>query len=120
MNLSALRKTLTDLFDDSSVNVYWYVPAALIAPAVIVIPSEPYVEVLSIGKNKYKANFDLTFAVGMQDNQAALDNIENLIFSAIAALPVGWTYSAASQPIPQSLGQVDVLVSKISVSIIQS
>lgn len=120
MNLSELRKTLTDLFDTTEVNVYWYVPAALIAPAVIVVPSEPYIEVLSIGKNKYKANFDLTFAVGMQDNQAALDNIENLIFSAIAALPVGWTYSAASQPIPQSLGQADFLVSKISVSFIQS
>lgn len=120
MNLSALRKTLTDLFDPTTVNVYWFVPAALIAPAVIVVPSDPYIEVLSIGRNKYKATFDLTFAVGMQDNQAALDNIENLIFDAIALLPVGWTYSNASQPIPQSLGQVDVLVSKITVSFIQS
>lgn len=120
MNLSELRKTLTGLFDDTSVNVYWYVPAALIAPAVVVVPSDPYIEVLSIGRNKYKANFELTFAVGMQDNQAALDNIENLIFTAIGLLPVGWTYSTASQPIPQNLGQADFLVSKISVSFIQS
>lgn len=120
MNLSELRKTLTGLFDNTSVNVYWYVPTVLIAPAVVVVPSEPYVEILSIGKNKFRANFDLTFAVGMQDNQAALDNIENLIFSAIATLPVGWTYSTASQPLPQDLGQVDVLVSKITVSFIQS
>jgi len=119
VNLSEIRKSLTDLFDTTEVNVYWYVPAALIAPAVIVVPSDPYIEVLAIGKNKFKANFDLTFAVGMQDNQAALDNIENLIFKAIAALPVGWTYSTASAPIPQDLGQVDVLVSKISVSTIQ-
>lgn len=118
MNLSTLRQDIADTLSGLSANVYAYVPKAISAPAVVVFPDTNYVEPLSIGSGKYRVRFRVTFAVNMSDNQAALDNLETLLFDAYAALPNHWQAGTASNPQPVNLGQADLLACDLTLTVI--
>lgn len=116
MNLTALRQEIADSLSEVTANIYFYPPASIIPPAVIVVPdSGTYIEPISIGAGKYRVSFRLTCAVTLRDNQSALDLIESLIFGVYSALPSGFIALDASSPSILNLGQSELLTSEITV-----
>lgn len=98
----ALKTALAGV--DSVASVYTSFPATAILPFVAMIPATPYLEPLTIGSGvKVRVNLALTLAVEPYDNEAALDNIEKLAVSVLAALPVGYTVGDVSNPMPMVL-----------------
>lgn len=116
MNLTSVRQEIADSLSSEVANIYFFPPATIITPAVIVVPdSGIYIEPLSIGARKYKARFRLTICVAMRDNQSALENIENLIFGVYESLPNGYIVLDATSPSIVNLGQADILTSEVTV-----
>lgn len=118
MNLAEIREDLATLLSGLNANVYFFPPEVVMTPAAIVLPDTPYIEPLSIGANKYRIKFRLTFAVAMTSNQAALNAIEDLVFAAYNALPVGYILGEVSDPRPVNLGQSDLLSAEMMVEVI--
>ena len=116
MNLTSLRQEIADSLSSETANIYFYPPATLVPPAVIVVPdSGTYIEPISIGAGKYRVRFRLTCAVALRDNQSALELIETLIFGVYQSLPSGYVVLDASSPAILNLGQSELLTSEITV-----
>jgi hypothetical protein len=118
MNLATVREDLADLLAGLSANVYYFPPEVVMSPAVVIVPDSPYVQPLAISRSKYRARFRLTFAVAMTNNQAALNTLENLIFAAYAALPIGYTVFDTTDVRPTNLGQSDLLTAEMVVEVV--
>lgn len=118
MNLAEVRQDLADLLSGANAAVYINPPEVPIVPAIIIVPGEPYIEPVLIGTGRYKITFKLTFAVAMTNNQAALNNIEELIFYAYGVLPIGYIVKETSAPSPVNLGNTDLLTSDITIETI--
>lgn len=118
MNLAVVREDLGNLLGNLNANVYYFPPEIVMTPATIILPDNPYVTPLSIGTNKYRIKFRLTFAVAMTSNQAALNALEDLVFAAYDALPVGYILGEVSDPRPVNLGQADLLSCEMLVEVI--
>lgn len=118
MSLVTVREDLANLLSGMNANVYFFPPEVVMTPAAIVIPDTPYITPLSIGTGKYRVKFRLTFAVAMTSNQAALNTLEDLIFAAYDALPVGYILGEVSDPRPVNLGQADLLAAEMLVEVI--
>lgn len=118
MSLATVREDLAGLLSGLNANVYFFPPEVVMTPAVIVIPDTSYITPLSIGTGKYRVKFRLTFAVAMTSNQAALNTLEDLIFAAFDALPVGYILGEVSDPRPVNLGQSDLLAAEMMVEVI--
>lgn len=117
MNLSETRAALAEALAPVSAVIYPYPPAVVLAPSVTVVPAEPYIEPMALGTSRYRARFQVTAAVNMNDNQAALDNLETLLFAIYAALPSGWTIGDSAKPSVLDLGQSKLLSSDLVVEI---
>lgn len=115
MNLSALRSELATALAPINATVYPYPPKALPTPSVSVIPGSPYISPVNLGTDKYRAKFQVTAAVATMDNEAALDNLETLIFGIYSNLPTGWVVSETTQPNLIDLGQSVVLTAEVNV-----
>lgn len=109
MNLADVRQEVADLLDGVSANVYFFPPEVPMLPAIIIVPADDYITPITLGTNRYKVRFKLTFAVAMTNNQASLNTIEDLIFYAYEALPVSFMVGAVTNPQPVNLGQTDLL-----------
>lgn len=117
MNLSSVRETIATALAEVNATIYAYPPKAVPTPSVSVVPDTPYVEPINLGANRYRANFRIIAAVGTMDNEAALDNLESLIFAIYQALPTGWVVSETTTT-PLDLGQSVVLTAEVRASII--
>lgn len=115
MNLSALRSELATALAPISATVYAYPPKALPTPSVSIIPGSPYIAPVNLGTDKYRAKFQVTAAVATMDNEAALENLETLIFGIYSNLPTGWVVSETTQPNLIDLGQSVVLTAEVNV-----
>lgn len=116
--LSAVRNPLKTAIANVAANVYDSVPEAPIVPFAVIVPNVPYMETRLIGKDtiKLQLNFVMTLGVAMYDNQAALDNIEQLVISVLAAIPSGYEVGDVSNPIPIEVGASLVLACEIQLS----
>ncbi len=65
---------------------------------------------------KAKLNFTITVAVGYYSNEAALDNLETLLLSVLAALPANYVVGAVDRPSITQVGASDLLVADFNVS----
>ncbi len=103
-----------------SANVYDHVPESPQVPAVMIVPSSPYMELELIGKSsiRVKLNYTVTAAVAYLSNPASLDNLEKLVISILSALGASkYELSTVSQPSVTQVGSVNLLVSDISLSV---
>lgn len=119
MSFAATRESITDLFAGVTANVYWWVPEVVMAPAVVLVPDDPYVEILPIKRNAYRLSFRVSCLVSMMDNKSALANLEDLVTDCLAALPAGYVVGSVSAPNVINLGQADLLASEFSISIME-
>lgn len=118
MSLSTVRSNLMDSFNAISCAVYDYAPEAVIPPAAIVFPANPYLEVMTIGSNaRVMVNLNVVACVAMNNNQAALNNLEDLVSSMIKALPTGYVVRDVSDFQKTQVGPSDLLTATMVVAV---
>lgn len=112
-----VRATLATALNGVAASVYSSVPETVIPPAVVIVPSSPYLEPTLIGNAiQVKINFDVTAAVAYNNNAAALDNLEQLIVSILGAMPSGYVVGDVQRPVITSVGASNLLTADVSVS----
>ena len=116
--LSQVRTPLATALASVAGNVYSYVPETIIPPAVVVVPDTPYLELETINKTTLhcKINFTISVAVAYNSNPASLDNIEQLIISVLAVIPVGYIVSSVERPTVTQVGASTLLIADVRVS----
>jgi len=116
--LSAVRQPLATALAGVAGNVYSFVPESPMPPAVVLVPSSPYLEIETIGKSsvRCKINMTITAAVAYNSNPASLDNIEQLIMSILAVIPNGYIVGVVERPTVTQVGASTLLISDINVS----
>jgi hypothetical protein len=116
--LSSVRQPLATALAGVAGNVYSFVPESPMPPAVVLVPSSPYLEIETIGKSsvRCKINMTITAAVAYNSNPASLDNIEQLIMSILAVIPNGYIVGVVERPTVTQVGASTLLISDINVS----
>lgn len=116
--LSAVRTPLATALSTVAANVFSYVPENVPVPAVVLVPSSPYMEFDTIGSDTFrcKINFTISCCVTYSSNPASLDNIEQLIESVVLAIPAGYEVSDVQRPTVTQVGASNLLVADIGVS----
>jgi len=117
-SIAETRSALSSAFSALAANVYGSVPESPIPPAIVIVPSTPYMEVVLIGKVKtqVKLNFAITAVVASNSNAGSLDNLEKLIIGILAAMPAGYVVGTVDKPTVLEVGQSPMLVADINVS----
>jgi len=118
MTIQALRQDLADSLSGVVASVYSTVPESPIPPLAAILPDSPYLESRLIGSTiQVKVNFIISAAVANLNNAAALDNLEQLIISILAAMPSGYSVGDVNRPTVASLANGStLLIADISVS----
>lgn len=113
-----IRATLVTALQSVTATVYDHVPEAIIPPAVVLIPDSPYLEPTLIDRSNmsFKINLVISCAVAYNSNPASLDNLEQLIMSVLALIPIGYELSSIQRPTVTQVGASTLLISDISVS----
>jgi len=116
--LSSVRQPLASALSSVSANIYDHVPEYPPNPFLAVVPSDPYMEIDLIGKTsvKVKLNYLLTFGVQNADNAAALDNLEQLAISILAAIPSGYEIGSIGNIAIRNVGSGESLSAELSIS----
>lgn len=117
-SIADTRAALSTAFNALEANVYASVPESPIPPAIVIVPSTPYMEIVLIGKTKtqVKLNFAITAVVASNSNAGSLDNLEKLIIGILAAMPAGYVVGTVDKPTVLEVGQSPMLVADINVS----
>jgi len=115
---SSVRGALASALSGVAATTYDHVPEAVIPPAVVIIPDSPYLVPNLINKatTKVEVNLVISAVVAYNSNPGALDNIEQLIISILAALPAGYEVGNIERPTVTQIGASTVLVSDIRVT----
>lgn len=115
---SSVRGALASALSSVAATTYDHVPEAVIPPAVVIIPDSPYLVPNLINKatTKVEVNLIISAVVAYNSNPGALDNIEQLIISILAALPAGYEVGNIERPTVTQIGASTVLVSDIRVT----
>ena len=116
--LEQVRTPLATALAGVAGNIYSFVPETVIPPAVVVVPDSPYLELETINKSTIhaKINFTISVAVAYNSNPASLDNIEQLIMSVLAVIPVGYVVSSVERPTVTQVGASTLLIADVRVS----
>ena len=116
--LEQIRTPLATALAGVAGNVYSFVPETVIPPAVVCVPDSPYLEFETISKTNIRAkiNMTITVAVAYNSNPASLDNIEQLIISVLAVIPVGYIVSSVERPTVSQVGASTLLIADVRVS----
>jgi len=118
-NLATYRSTLATTLAAAGRVVYSFPNENITPPAIVLVPGAPYITVTAIGGSRCHVRFDITVIVNAADNQAALANIETLIFSVTDLLANNISFlSGWSQPTVQQIGNADMLISQLSVEMV--
>ena len=117
-SIADTRAALSTAFNALEANVYASVPESPIPPAIVIVPSTPYMEIVLIGKTKtqVKLNFAITAVVASNSNAGSLDNLEKLIIGILAAMPAGYVVGTVDKPTVLEVGQSPMLVADVNVS----
>ena len=116
--LSSIRTPLATALATVAGNVYDSVPESVYPPAVVIVPDSPYLELETINKSTIhtKINFTISVAVAYNSNPASLDNIEQLVISVLAVIPVGYIVSSVERPTVTTVGASTLLIADVRVS----
>jgi hypothetical protein len=94
------------------------VPETPSVPFCVNVPDSPYLELETINKSTLHAKINLVISCGVayNNNAASLDNLEQLVMSVLAVIPVGYIVGAVEKPTVTQVGASNVLVADIRVS----
>ncbi len=113
-----IRGALETSLSGVAASVYSEPPETVIPPAAIIVPDEPYMETEFIGDDsvRVKVNYTVSAAVAYYSNAGSLDNLEQLVISILAALPLSYIVGNVTRPSVTQVGATYLLVSDISIS----
>ena len=119
-NFATLRSDLATALEAAGRVVYSFPREQITPPALVLVPSSPYVVPVGIGglNNRINVRFDLTAIVGAADNQAALANIETLMLAVFDSLPAGTSVNNWTQPTVITIGSNEMLTSQITIELV--
>jgi hypothetical protein len=118
-NLATYRSNLATTLAAAGRVVYSFPNENITPPCIVLVPGSPYITATAIGGARFHVRFDITVIVNAADNQAALANIETLIFSVTDLLANNISFlSGWSQPTVQQIGNADMLISQLSVEMV--
>jgi hypothetical protein len=117
-SIADTRAALVSAYDSLAASVYASVPESPIPPAIVCVPSSPYLEPSLINGStvKMKINFAITAMVQYNSNAASLDNLEQLIIGILAATPSGYIVGNVEKPTVLEIGASPVLAADINIS----
>ena len=124
--ITTLRSTLATTLTNAGVwSVFAFPPATLLANAVVITPSDPYLTPSNNDEITISpmANFKIMITKPALDNQGNLAGIEDYILAVVtklAAASYQMNISSVSAPSIISAQSGDLLVSEITVSILTS
>lgn len=115
---SSVRGALATALSSVAATCYDHVPEAVVPPAVVIIPDSPYLVPNLINKSTVKVEINLVVSavVAYNSNPGALDNLEQLVISILAALPAGYEVGSIERPTVTQIGVSPMLVSDIRVT----
>lgn len=116
-DFAPVRDALTDAFAGIGAVVYDYTPPTVSVPCVFVFPSNPYVTFETIGTGRATIRLELTIAVAMNDNQAALNQIESLMIDVVNAMPAGVRFDSFDRPQVSQYGVQNLLTAQMTVEV---
>ena len=120
-NLVSLRDTLATALSAAGRVVYAFPREQITPPAIVLVPSSPYITPVAIGglSNRLNVRFALTVVVGAADNQAALANIETLMLDVFSTLPTGTgIINGFSQPQIEEVSGNQMLTSSLTIELV--
>lgn len=119
-NLVTLRSDLATALGAAGRVVYSFPKEQITPPALVLVPSSPYLVPVGIGglNNRINVRFDLTAIVAAADNQAALANLETLMLAVFDVLPAGTSVNNWSQPQIQQVSGNEMLTSEITIELV--
>lgn len=119
-NLVTLRDDLATALEAAGRVVYAFPKEQITPPALVLVPSSPYLVPVGIGglNNRINVRFDVTALVNATDNQAALANLETLMLDVFGALPAGTSIDAWTQPSVLTIANQELLSSKITIELV--
>lgn len=119
-NLATLRSDLADELAAAGRVVYSFPREQITPPALVLVPSSPYLVPVGIGglNNRINVRFDLTAIVAAADNQAALANLETLMLDVFDVLPEGASVDTWTQPTVITIGSNEMLTSQITIELV--
>ena len=124
--ITTLRSTLATTLTNAGVwSVFSFPPATLLANAVVITPSDPYLTPSNNDEITISpmANFKIIITKPAFDNQGNLAGIEDYILAVVtklAAASYQMNISSVSAPSIVNATSGDLLVSEITVSILTS
>lgn len=112
--LSTARADLKTTLQALGYIVYSAPVETMTPPCVILVPAEPYATIVTIGSNpKMVLSFQVTLCVALNDNQAALTNLDAMIANVSENLPTGIRVGDFAQPKKVQVGPNDLLSTDI-------
>ena len=118
-NLATYRSNLAATLAAAGRVVYSYPKENITPSAIVLVPGSPYITVGAIGGARCHVRFDITCIVNASDNQAALANLETLIFSVTDLLANNISFLGGwSQPTVQQIGNADMLISQLNIEMV--
>jgi hypothetical protein len=120
-NLVTLRDNLATALSAAGRVVYAFPREQITPPAIVLVPTSPYITPVAIGglSNRLNVRFALTVVVGAADNQAALANIETLMLDVYNALPnATGVISGFSQPQIEEVSGQQMLTSSLTIELV--
>lgn len=119
-NLATFRQDLADALSAAGRVVYSFPKEQITPPALVLVPSSPYIVPVAIGglNNRINVRFDLTALVAAADNQAALANLETLMLDVFGALPSGASVTSWTQPDIVEVSGNQLLTSQLQIELV--
>lgn len=119
-NFATLRADLATALEAAGRVVYAFPKEQITPPALVLVPSSPYVVPVAVGglNNRINLKFDITALVNATDNQAALANLEALMLDVFTALPAGVSVDGWTQPNVQEVSGQQMLTSQITIELV--
>jgi hypothetical protein len=120
-NLVTLRDNLATALSAAGRVVYAFPREQITPPAIVLVPTSPYITPVAIGglSNRLNVRFALTVVVGAADNQAALANIETLMLDVYNTLPNGTSIiNGFSQPQIEEVTGQQMLTSSLTIELV--
>lgn len=118
MSLTSARQDLMAHFENLGFVVYDYAPETIIPPAVLCYPSDPWWRPIVIGTNdRCMVALNVVVCVSMNNNQAALLNLEGGVADIAKALPSGYIVTEGGPVTKTQVGPSDLLTATFVVEV---
>lgn len=120
-NLATLRSDLATSLGAAGRVVFAYPKENASLPAIVLVPSNPYITPVAIGGagNRLNVRFDITAMVSGVDNQAGLANVEALLLDIMNQLPTGCSIlGGTTAPAPQEIAGQQVITSQLTIELV--